>query len=331
MNAMTIAEFGGPDVFAATELDEPKLRPGHVLIRVKASSVNPIDWKIRKGLVPAVSPAFPAVLHGDVAGVVEAVADDVGAVQPGDEVYACAGGVKGHGGALAELMLADADLVAHKPQSLDFTQAAALSLVSITAWEALIDRVRVQPGQRVLVHGGTGGVGHIGVQLAKAMGAVVATTVSTEEKAEIARNLGADDIINYKQEAVADYVQRITDGEGFDVVFDTVGGDNIPKSFEATAVNGTVATIAARTTADLSLMHAKNLTFHAVFMLIPMLKGAGRAHHGEILTRLARMVDNGSVRPLLDPEVFDFTEVANAHAKLENGKAVGKIVLRNDF
>jgi NADPH2:quinone reductase len=328
---MVIEEFGHPDIFQITDVPEPRLRAGHVLIRVAASSVNPIDWKIRSGAVTGIAPDFPAVLHGDVAGTVEAVAADVERFKPGDEVYACAGGFADYPGALAELMLADADLVAHKPQRLGLEEAAVLPLVSITAWEALIDRAQVQPGQRVLVHAGAGGVGHVGVQLAKNAGAITHTTVSGKTKAMAARDVGADVCINYRKTDVDQYVEEHTDGEGFDVVFDTVGGENMAKSFQAVRTGGTVVTIAARGTQDLTVCHGKGISLHFVLMLLPLLSGRGRAHHGDILTRLARLVDDGRVRPLLDPSVFPFRDVGAAHAKLEAGDAIGKIRLRADF
>ena len=327
MKAMVIEQFGAPDVFVQREIPKPVPGPGQVLIRVAGSSVNPIDAKIRSGAVPAIAPAFPAVLHGDVAGTVVARGHGVTRVGVGDAVYACAGGVKGLGGALAEFMLADAVLVAHAPATLKLADAAALPLVGITAWEALIDRAQVGAGQRVLVHGGAGGVGHIGVQLAKQRGAIVYTTVSSDEKAALAHALGADATINYRQKTVAEYVGAHTNGEGFDVVFDTVGGECLAASFEAVKVGGTVVTIAARSTQDLSPLHARGATLHAVFMLLPLLRSIGRARHGEILGRLAQLVDAGRVRPLLDPDVFTFARVGAAHAALESGKARGKIRL----
>ncbi len=134
MKAMILEEFGEPDVFRMADLSSPEPARGEIMIRVAASSVNPIDWKIRSGLAPALAPDFPAVLHGDVAGTVEAVGPGVERFKPGDEVYACAGGVKGHGGALAEFMVAQADLVALKPATLTLTEAAVLPVVALTAW-----------------------------------------------------------------------------------------------------------------------------------------------------------------------------------------------------
>lgn len=328
MRAMVIEKFGGPEVFKEADIPVPAMQPGHVLILVQASSVNPIDCLIRS-MGPPFAPALPAVLHGDVAGTVEAVASDVIAFKPGDEVYACAGGVTGAGGALAEYMLADAALVAHKPKSLSMREAAALPLVTITAWEGLFQRARIKPGHTtVLIHGGAGGVGHIAVQLAKQAGARVCTTVSSEKKAKLALAFGADEAINYKQEDVKSYVDRLTGGQGFDVVFDTVSGGNLPKSFEATKLNGEVIATVALGQFDLAPVHLKGLSLHVIFMLIPLIHGVGRAVHGALLRDAARLVDEGTLRPLIDPHEFRISDVAEAHQLLESGEAIGKVVLQ---
>ena len=331
MKAFVIEHFGKPDIFQAIDLAKPKLLPNCVLIKVAATSVNPADTKIRQGAVADIAPDFPAVLHGDVAGVVEAVGNNVNTFKVGDEVYGCAGGVKGTGGALAEYMLADVNLIAHKPKSLTMTEAAALPLVSITAWEGLIDRAKVQPGQKVLVYGGTGGVGHIGVQLAKWAGAEVYATVSSKAKAAIALSLGADVTIDYCQTPVAEFVTRHTNGRGFDVVFDTVGNDNLQNAFQAAKSNGTVVSTVSLSKQDLTLLHAKGLTLHLVYMLIPLLWGINRPSHGEILTKIAKLVDEKKIRPEIDNKTFTFSEIAAAHAHLESGKAVGKVVLDRVF
>lgn len=331
MKAFVIERFGKPSVFQPVELPTPKVVRDHVLIRVAATSVNPVDVKIREGVVAEIAPDFPAVLHGDVAGVVEAVGEGVEQLKVGDEVYACAGGVKGTGGALAEYMLADARLVAHKPKSLTMKEAAALPLVSITAWEGLIDRAKVQPGQKVLVYGGTGGVGHMGVQFAKWAGATVYALVSSKEKAAIARQLGADVTINYRQTTVEEFVAQYTDNQGFDVVFDTIGNDNLQNAFKAAKLNGTVVSLVALSQQDLTLLHAKGLTLHLVYMLLPMLSGINRSYHREILSKLARLVDQGQVRPLIDAQSFTFADIAAAHAYAASAKAIGKIVLEQSL
>ena len=207
MQAFVIEHFGEPNIFQVRDLPKPELLPDSVLIKVAATSVNPVDTKIRQGAVVDIAPDFPAILHGDVAGVIEAVGNNVDGFKVGDEVYGCGGCVRGTGGALAEYMRCDANLIAHKPKSLTMAEAAALPLVSSTAWEGLIDRAKIQPEQKVLIYGGTGGVGHLGMQLAKWAGAEVYATVSSEAKAAIARELGADVTINVYS---SQYFVRIT-------------------------------------------------------------------------------------------------------------------------
>ena len=327
MKALAIHQFGEPTVFEQIELPVPAVAPHHVLIQVAATSINPVDLKIRAGDVSEIAPAFPAVLHGDVAGVIAAVGEGVDRFAVGDPVYGCAGGIKGTSGALAEYMHADAGLVALKPPSLTMTAAAALPLVSITAWEGLIDRAQIQPGQEVLVYGATGGVGHMGVQLAKWAGATVYALVSSEEKAAIAHSLGADVTINYRETPVEEFVAEHTNGQGFDVVFDTIGNDNLQNAFTAAKLNGTVVSLVSLSQQDLSLLHIKGLSLHLVFMLLPMLSGINRPSHGAILSKVARLVEEGHLQPLLDAQSFSFTDVAAAHAYAESGQAIGKITL----
>jgi len=280
--------------------------------------VNPVDTKIRAN-GGALAPSLPAILGMDVAGVVEAVGAGVTGFAVGDAVYGCAGGLLALPGAYAEKIVVDARLMAKAPSRIPLRDAAALPLVAITAYEGLFDRARLQAGQRVLVHGGAGGVGHVAIQLAKARGAFVATTVSTDDKAELVRSLGADEVIRYREEAIPK--------DAYDVVFDTTGGDNYAASFEAAAPGGQVIVIVARHSVDVSPMHLKGLSLHVVFMLLPMIRDVGRAHHGDILREVAGLVDQGRLRPVIDPNGFDLATVGAAHAHLASGKAVGKVVI----
>ena len=326
MRAQIIRSFGGPELFEAAELPDPKPGPGEVLVRLAATSVNPIDWKLRRN-GPAAAPELPAVLGCDVAGTVVALGEGVTDFGVDDAVFGCAGGVRGvSGGSYAELIAADARLLARAPRSLPLREAAALPLVAITAWEGL-ERAGVREGTTVLVHGGTGGVGHVAVQLAKARGARVVATVSSDAKAALAGELGADETVDYREEPVPDYVARLTAGRGFDVVFDATGGSDLATSLVAARLNGQVVVIVAAFTADLTPMHLKGLSLHAVFMPIPMLHDVGRAAHGAILRDIAALVDAGKLRPLIDPERFELDRVGAAQAKLEEGKALGKIVV----
>jgi NADPH2:quinone reductase len=267
-------------------------------------------------------------LHGDVAGIVTEVGDAVDHLQVGDEVWGCAGGFNGlPSGALAEKMVTDAQLISKKPKNLSFVQAAALPLVSLTAWFALADRAQVTSGDRVLIHAGGGGVGHVGIQIAKHLGGIVHTTVSSEEKAGYARELGADETILYRGLSVDDYVNAHTNGKGYDVVFDTVGGDNLDASFNAARFGGTVVNIAARSTHDLSPMHARSLTLHVVFLVGQVANPLNRHTIRPRLEKLCELAENGELRPLIDQSQFEFEDVADAHAYLESGEAIGKVVL----
>ncbi|MFW5797986.1 MAG: zinc-dependent alcohol dehydrogenase family protein [Spirochaetota bacterium] len=326
MKAMICKEWGGPEVFTSADLEMPEPGPGQVRIKVSATSVNPVDTKIRAGCIAA-APDLPAVLHGDVAGVVDAVGPGVTDFGLGDAVHGCAGGFKGLSGALAEYMTADVRALARKPEGMSFRQAAALPLVGITAWLALVDRTRVAPTDHVLVHAGAGGVGHMAVGIAKALGARVTTTVSGQEKAAVARSMGADEVIYYRKERVEEYVERLTGGRGFDVVFDTVGGENVEKSLRATRIGGRMGGIAMRTTANVAAIHERSLTVSGVFMVLPLLTGEGLEHFRDILTTLDRWYTEGRVAPVVHPAEFTLEQVGEAHRLLEQGSVSGKIVV----
>ena len=325
MHAQIIREFGEPDVLQPAQLPDPTPGPSQVLVRQVATSVNPVDYKLRSA-GQGLAPELPAVLGCDVAGVVAAVGDDVTSFAVGDAVYGAAGGVKGMGGSYAELIATDARLLAPAPTTIPLREAAALPLVTITAWEGL-DRAGVKSGDTVLVRGGTGGVGHVAIQLARAQGARVFATASSPEKAAIARRLGAEDTIDYRAETPEAYVERLTNGRGFDVVFDATGGSDIATAFASARLNGQVVTIVAGYQADLSPMHAKGLSLHVVFMLIPMLHDTGREVHGQILRNAAALVEAGQLEPLIDPDRFTLERIADAHRKAESGRPLGKIVV----
>jgi len=323
MKAMIIKEIGSTEVFQMSEKAKPVAKPGHMVVEVKATSVNPIDTMLRSTELPW-SANLPEVLHGDVAGIVIEVGADVTNFNVGDEVYGMAGGINGVDGALAEFMLVDARLMAQKPKTLTMKQAAALPLVAITSYEALVEKMNVKAGDNVLIHGTTGGVGHIAIQLAKVLGANVTSTYSPANEG-LAKTIGADNLVDYTTESVSDYVQAYTDGVGFDKILDTVAGDNIEKSFEAAKFNGHVATILP--IADPLQVALKSLSFHSILMLIPLCHGINHASHGRILTEIATLVDAGKIIPIIDESDFSIWEVAKAHDLLASGKAVGKITL----
>ncbi|MEM9013414.1 MAG: zinc-dependent alcohol dehydrogenase family protein [Pseudomonadota bacterium] len=325
MKAMMIEAFGDADLLRPTEVDRPIAGPGQVLVEVAATSVNTADVKARElGHALDFVPDLPAVLGMDVAGRVAALGEGVTGFAVGDAVFGCAGGVRGHGGALAQFLVADARLLARKPETLSMAEAAALPLVAITAYEALVDRMDVRRGQTVLIHGGAGGVGHVAIQIATALGAQVYATGSARAR-DVIEGLGAT-FIDYMSETPEAYVERLTDGRGFDAVFDTVGAANIETSFRAAKLNGQVATTVSLCELDLTLAHVRGLTLHVIYMLMPMLHGVGRERHGAILRAIATLVDRGALRPILD-ETFPLDAAADAHRRLESGQTIGKVVI----
>ncbi|WP_395374713.1 zinc-dependent alcohol dehydrogenase family protein [Marinicella sp. W31] len=326
MKAMIVNNFGESDVFEEANIAKPEIKAGHVLVKVAATSVNTVDTMIRQmGKELPLSPEAPAVLGMDFAGTIEAIGDGVNQFSVGDEVYGCAGGLADLQGTLAEYMLADAKLIAHKPKSISMREAAALPLVGITAYEGLV-RAGVKQGQKVLVHGGSGGVGHVALQLANYFGADVYSTGGGDNQIELIEKLGATGI-NYLTETVSDYVAKHTEGAGFDVVYDSVGGANLTNSFEAAALNGHVATTVSMVEMDLTPAHFKGLSLHVVFMLIPMLHDYKREEHGKILTHMAEIVDEGKLIPIVDEERFNLSQIGLAHDRLSSGQAIGKVVV----
>ncbi|WP_353777000.1 zinc-binding dehydrogenase [Winogradskyella sp. 3972H.M.0a.05] len=328
MKAMLINKYGEDAVFKASEIAKPTLKSGEVLVKIAASSVNTVDTMIRKmGKGLPLSPDNPAILGMDFAGTIEAVSEDVNEYAVGDEVYGCSGGLADLPGTLAEYIAADSDLIAHKPKNLSMKEAAALPLVAITAYEGLV-RAGIKAGQKVLVHGGSGGVGHIALQLAKHFGADVYSTGGGEKQLELIEQLGAT-AINYKTEPVENYVKKHTNGKGFDIVYDSVGARNLINSFNAAALNGHVATTVSLVELDLSVAHFKGLSLHVVFMLIPMLHNYRREDHSQILKNVAKIVESDNLKPILDHQRFSLEDIGKAHARLESGQAMGKIVIEN--
>ncbi len=331
MKAMVINKTGGPDVFEMMDIPKPEVKPGYVLVRVLASSLNPLETKIRSGLTPAIIPPFPAVLNADFSGIVEQVGEGVTNFKKGDEVFGYVGGVKGEWGSLAEYTLVDKDLMSLKPKNIDFNTAAMFPLVSMTAWKAIIEKSNIKAHDKVLIHGAAGGVGHMAVQFAKLLGAEVYATVSGDEKGKIAKNFGADYVINYKEKSVEQYVNEYTGGSGFDFVFDTIGGNNLLNSFKAVKIDGTVCTTNTRVTLDLSLMHSKAIGLKALFIVLPVLTNTRRFEIGNILSEVKKLIEQEKISILKDKNQFKFSEITKAHEYYESGIATGKISLVNDL
>jgi NADPH2:quinone reductase len=328
MRAMQIQNFGSSAEFYEAEVPKPKIKPGQVLIKVFATSVNPLDYKLRNGSYATLVPNFPVILHGDVAGVVEETATNVTTFKQGDEVYGCIGGYLALQGALAQYVVADHRLISLKPKTLSLYQSAALPLVAQTAWEGLFNKAHLKPKQTVLIYGGTGGVGHIAALFAKAAGANVTVTASSAAKAKIITNqLEIQSILNYKNQSIEDFVDTTLKGQGFDIVFDTVGGDNLYAAFKGVANDGQVITILPVGDYDLTGLYFKNASLHTVFQPLPIMSQQNMEKYGNMLKLIANFIDNNNIKPLIDTTNFTFNQVAKAHDYLESGKAIGKLVI----
>ncbi|MFL9654313.1 NADP-dependent oxidoreductase [Streptomyces sp. PB17] len=307
MRAISQDVLGGPEVLKEIRPERPEPRPNEVLVRVRAAGVNPTDWKHRANGGFLGEPPF--VLGWDVSGVVESVGIGVAAFQPGDEVFGMLSYPFGHG-SHAEYVTAPARAFTHKPSEIDHVQAGALPLVSLTAWQALVERADVQPGQRVLIHAAAGGVGHVAVQIAKARGAHVIGTASAG-KHEFLRSIGADETVDYRETDFAETVKDV------DVVLDTIGGDTSLRSLRVLRPGGVVVSILP-VGSDEFYEEADRLGVRAVRMLVD----ADRAGMEEI----ARLVESGKLRATI-AETFPLTEAARAHAVGETGRTTGKLVL----
>jgi NADPH:quinone reductase-like Zn-dependent oxidoreductase len=324
MRALIVDSADAPLRLAS--IQRPVPGAGQVLIRIAASGVNPLDGKIRSGQAAHARQPLPAVLGMDLAGTIEASGEGVSDWLPGDEVYAMATGIGGAQGSLAEYAVVDARLLARKPGNLSMREAAGLPLVLITAWEGLVDRARVRMGQKVLIQRGAGGVGHVAVQIARAFGAEVFATGSAGQQ-DIIEGLGAT-FIDYRKTAVDAYVAEHTGGEGFDIVYDTVGGETLDASFKAVRVyHGHVVSCLGWGQHSLAPLSFRGATYCGVFTLLPLLTGKGREHHGQILQEAARLIEAGSVVPIVDPRRFNLETAEAAHELLLSGAMQGRLVI----
>jgi NADPH2:quinone reductase len=312
--------------FTTYQIDKPTVGPNQVLVRVKASGTNPLDVKIRSGQAPHAKVKLPAILGIDLAGTIDSIGTSVTGFEVGDDVYGMTGGVGSVPGSLAEYALVDADLLAKKPTNFTMKEAAATPLIFITAWEGLVDRAKVKAGQKVLVHGGAGGVGHMAVQIARAFGAEVFATVAPGQE-KIVSSFGAT-AINYESVTVEQYVEALTGGEGFDIVYDTVGGTTLDNSFHAVKkYTGHVVSCLGWGTHKLAPLSFRAGTYSGVFTLLPLLTGVGRAHHGEILREASKLAEDGKLKVLVDPRNFTLDSIDEAHGLIKNGSNAGKVVI----
>ncbi len=328
MKAIMMTAVGNPDVLELHDIDEPEISTAtQIKVKLKAAGVNPVDTKIRRnGLL--YDNLLPAVLGCDGAGEVIETGSAVSQFKPGDKVWFCHGGLGREQGNYAEYTLIDQRWVSLMPQTCSFVEAAALPLVLVTAWGALFDRGGLQAGQTVLIHAGAGGVGHVAIQLAKLKGARVITTVSSEQKAEFVKTMGADEVILYTQGGFSDAVNELTDGKGADLIFDTVGAEVFKESITATAHFGRLVTLLDPGELSLAEARMRNLLIGFELMLTPMLRDLPEARdkHIEVLKQCAQWVDKGLLKAHISKQL-PLAEAAKAHELLETGHSTGKIAL----
>jgi NADPH:quinone reductase-like Zn-dependent oxidoreductase len=307
MKAIRIHNYGGPEVLKYEDAPRPQPQAGEVLIRVHAAGVNPIDWKVREGHMKDVWPhQFPLILGWDLAGVVEELARGVSRFKIGDDVYSLPDPTRN--GAYAEYIVLRESELARKPDSLYHIRAAAVPLAALTAWQSLVDIAQLQPGQRVLIHAGSGGVGHFAVQLAKWKGAHVLATASTE-KQDLLRELGVDEPIDYTQQRFEDIARKI------DIVLDTLGGETQERSWSVLKKGGVLVSLVQPPSQE----KAEELGVRVALL--------GVQPNGAQLAEIAKIIDAGKLAPVID-RILPLSEVRRAHELSQSGHTHGKIVLR---
>lgn len=309
MKAAQINRYGGSDVVAINEnAPTPTVSPGHLLIEVHAAGVNPVDWKIREGYLKQMAPLqFPATLGGDFSGVVTDVGDGVSDFTKGDEAYGQASVLGGGSGSFAGFLSASPTTVARKPKNVSHTEAAALPLAGVSALQALTEHLKLAKAQTILIHGGAGGIGSFAIQLAKHLGATVATTASADD-AQYVKDLGADQVIDYKTQRFEDLLHD------YDAVFDTVGGETYARSFKVLKKGGTIVSMLEQPNAE--LMQQYGVTAIAQFTQVTT----------ERLSKLAELVDQGVITVHID-KTFPLEQAGVALTYLQTGHPRGKVVL----
>lgn len=308
MKAAQLFKYGGKDsVKVADGVPIPEPVQDEVLIEVHAAAVNPFDWKVREGHMQSIGELkLPATLGGDFAGRVTSVGDDVSGIKAGDEVYGQGGALSGHG-SFAEFAPVKASSIAIKPEGIDFVQAAALPLTGVSAYQALVEHVGVKPGQKVLIHGGAGGIGSYAIPLAKHLGAYVATTAAADDF-DYAKELGADEIIDYQKQ---DFSTLIKD---YDVVYDTVDGETYKKSYEVLKPGGVIVSMLEQP--DEKLMKQHDVQAINQFTRVTT----------ERLRELTKLVETGVIKPQID-KTFPLSQAAEALEYLKSNHRRGKVVI----
>jgi NADPH:quinone reductase-like Zn-dependent oxidoreductase len=311
MKSVQINKYGSSEVIEINQsTSEPTISSGKVLVIIKAAGVNPADWKIREGgLQQLVSLQFPSTLGVDFSGVIKQVGEGVSPsdFKQGDEVYGQAGVINGGSGAFAEMALANTESIANKPKRLSHVEAAGLPLIGVSAWQALVENIGLSKGQKILIHGGAGGIGSIAIQLAKYLGADVATTVSINDK-QFVQELGADQVIDYKTQTFEDLLHD------YDAVFDTVGDETYRRSFKVIKKGGVIVSMLDQP--DSELMNQYGVK--AIFQFTQ----ADR----ERLTKLTQWVDENNIRVNVE-KTFLLDEAGDALDYQKDVHPRGKVVL----
>lgn len=332
MKAVIAEQYGDIDVLEISDdLPVPRVGPNGVLVEVHATSVNPVDWKLRRGLLHAVMPVvFPVIWGCDLSGVVKEVGPSVTLFKPGDEVYGMKDGyvAKTYRGTYAEYVVVPEKSLAAKPKNLSHQQAAAIPLAALTAWQAMANQGRLKPGKRVLIHAGSGGVGVMAIQIAKAFGAYVAATASTRNQ-DLLRELGADLPIDYTREKISAVRPK------FDLVLDGVGESVWADSFQALKMGGRLITlyppIPQQPTCKLlffaTAMSGLTFGFARAFLGGKRLSMMRVKPRGGELEKISALIEAGRIRPVID-EVFPLEQIAEAHRLSEAGHVRGKLIIR---
>ena len=316
MRAAVIDSYGGPDRLRIGEMEAPQPGPGQLLVRVRAAGVNPVDWKIRRGSLRMILPAkFPLVLGYDIAGEVEAIGPEVARFEPGDPVYAMLD--SRHGGGYAEYALVGESAAAPKPERLSFEEAAAIPLAGLTALQALRNKGELAEGERVLVNGAAGGVGHFAVQIAAALGGRVVAVASGRNQ-DFVRELGAERAISYEEE---DFTR---DEETFDVVFDAVGKSSFQ---DCELILGDGGVYVTTTPGPSDILRGVVSSVAGLFGPARRSRWVSVRPSGDDLAFLGRLADLGRIRPVID-QVFPLEQIREAHEMSEAGHVRGKIVVR---
>jgi NADPH:quinone reductase-like Zn-dependent oxidoreductase len=313
MKSVQINRYGGSEVIEINRnIPEPAVSAGKVLVNVKAAGVNPADWKIREGYFQQMAPLqFPSTLGADFSGIIKQLGEGVSnsGLKQGDEVYGQASAVfSGGSGAFAELALVDKDTIAHKPKTLDHIEAAGLPTVGVSAWQGLVENIGLSKDKKILIHGGAGGIGSIAVQLAKQLGAYIATTVSTND-GQFVQELGANQVIYYKTENFEDILYD------YDAVFDTVGGDTYKRSFKVLKKGSGIIT------SMLEQPNSELMNRYGVKALVQFTQA-----NRQLLTKLAEWVDQNNIKVNID-KTFSIDEAADALDYQKDVHPRGKVVL----